>query len=57
MTIVVNLNNYRKQHQRAEGQRRAAENRVRFGRRKRDRDNDLRERERAKEEIEGKRLD
>jgi len=53
---IVNLNKYRKQHERSKDQRRAAENRVRFGRGKQARSNDLRERGRAKNDMEGKRL-
>jgi hypothetical protein len=54
---IVNLNKYRKRRERAEDQRRAAENRVRFGRGKQARSNDLRERQRAKKDMEGKRLE
>jgi Domain of unknown function (DUF4169) len=54
---IVNLNKYRKQRERTEDQRRAAENRVRFGRGKQARINEQRERERAKKDIQGKRLD
>jgi Domain of unknown function (DUF4169) len=54
---TVNLNQYRKKRRRAEAERRAADNRVRFGRSKEERSRDLLESERAKKEIEGKRLD
>jgi len=53
----VNLNKYRKQRERAEAERRAAENRIRFGRSKPDRNQVLRERERAAKSLEDKRLD
>ena len=53
---TVNLNQYRKHRRHAEAERRAADNRVRFGRSKEERGRDLRENERAKKEIEGKRL-
>jgi hypothetical protein len=56
-TVIVNLNQYRKKRRRAEADRRAADNRVRFGRSKEQRSRDLREGERSKKEIDGKRLD
>jgi hypothetical protein len=56
-TVIVNLNLCRKKRRRAEADRRAAENRVRFGRSKEQRSRDLRESERIKKEIDGKRLD
>jgi hypothetical protein len=55
--VIVNLNQYRKKRRRAEAEMRAAENRIRFGRPKQERSKELREAERAKNEIEGKRLD
>ena len=55
--MIVNLNRYRKKLRRAEADRHAADNRVRFGRSKEERTRDLRESERAKKEIDGKRLD
>ena len=55
--MIVNLNQYRKKRKRAEGEARATENRIRFGRNKEERSKDLRERKRAIKEIEGKRLD
>jgi hypothetical protein len=54
---IVNLNQYRKRRQRSETERRAAENRVSFGRTKAERSKDLSESERATKELEGKRLD
>jgi hypothetical protein len=55
--MIVNLNRYRKKRGRAEAERRAAENRARFGRSKAARMQDLRENARARKEIEDKRLD
>ena len=55
--MIVNLNQYRKKRKRAEGEARATENRIRFGRNKKERGKDLRERERAIKEIEDKRPD
>jgi hypothetical protein len=55
--MIVNLNQYRKKHRRAEAETQAKENRVRFGRSKEERTAELRECERAKKEIESKRLD
>lgn len=57
MTTVVNLNRVRKQRQRADALRRAAENRVAFGRRKDERQTMERERRRADRDLDGKRLD
>jgi hypothetical protein len=54
---IVNLNQYRKRRQRSETERRAAANRVSFGRTKAERSKDLSESERATKELEGKRLD
>lgn len=53
---VVNLNKHRKLRARAEAEQRAAENRTRFGRSSQARSNDLRDSERQKKDIEGKRL-
>ena len=55
--VIVNLNQYRKKRRRAEAQRRAVDNRVRFGRSKEEDGKDQRESERAKNELDGKRLD
>lgn len=55
--MIVNLNQYRKKRRRAEAERRAADNRVRFGRSEEQRSKNLRENERAKDELDGKRLD
>jgi hypothetical protein len=55
--MIINLNQYRKKRRRTEAETQAKENRVRFGRSKEERIAELRERERAKKEIENKRLD
>jgi hypothetical protein len=55
--MILNLNQYRKKRRRTDAETRAKENRVRFGRSKEERTAELRERERAKKEIENKRLD
>jgi galactokinase/mevalonate kinase-like predicted kinase len=55
--MIVNLNQYRKKRQRAEAEARAVENRIRFGRSKGERSKEQRETERAKKEIDDKRLD
>jgi hypothetical protein len=54
---IVNLNQYRKRRRRSEVERRAAENRVSFGRTKAERSKDLSDSERARKELEGKRID
>jgi hypothetical protein len=54
---IVNLNQYRKRRRRCEVERRAAENRVSFGRTKAERSKDLSDSERARKELEGKRID
>ena len=55
--MIINLNQYRKKRRRTEAETQAKENRVRFGRSKEERTADLLERERAKREMENKRLD
>jgi hypothetical protein len=55
--VIVNLNQYRKKRRRAEADRRAAGDRVRFGRSKEERSRNLRESERSQKEMDGKRLD
>jgi hypothetical protein len=55
--MIINLNQFRKKRRRIEAETQAKENRVRFGRTKEERTAELRERERAKKEIENKRLD
>ena len=55
--MIINLNQYRKKRRRTEAETQAKENRVRFGRSKEERAAEQRELERAKKEIEYKRLD
>jgi hypothetical protein len=55
--MIVNLNKYKKQRERAEDERRAAENRIRFGRSKAARAKDLLGREQSEKSLEDKRLD
>jgi hypothetical protein len=57
MAKVVNLNRYRKKSARADRQKTAAANRVKHGRAKAEKRNERLERERARTEIEAKRLD
>jgi hypothetical protein len=57
MESVVNLNRFRKAKKRAESDRRAAENRVAFGRTKAERRKEQDEAERADRDLENKRLD
>jgi hypothetical protein len=57
MGDVVNLNQYRKQRSRASSQKRASENRVRFGRSKDDKTRQSQDAERIGRELEGKQLD
>ena len=55
--VIVNLNQYRKERGQAEAERRAAENRMRFGRSQKERRQDMRESARANNELDGKRLE
>jgi hypothetical protein len=57
VATIVNLNKHRKKRDRVEQERRAAENRIRFGRSKQQRGKDALETARAQKEIEDKRLD
>lgn len=57
MASVVNLNRFRKAKQRAEAERRAAENRIAFGRTKTERRKVKDEYERVARELDGKRID
>jgi hypothetical protein len=57
MGDVVNLNQYRKQRSRVATQKRASENRVRFGRNKDDKTRQSHETERATRDLDGKQLD
>jgi hypothetical protein len=57
MASVVNLNRFRKAKKRTEAERRAAGNRVAFGRTKAERRDAESERNRASRELDGKRID
>jgi len=57
MGSVVNLNRFRKAKKRTEADRRAAENRVAFGRSKAERRKAQDESERASRDLDNKRLD
>ncbi len=57
MGDVVNLNRARKARKKTEDQRRADENRVRFGRPKAERRRDAAEKEREQRDLDGKRLE
>jgi hypothetical protein len=57
MASVVNLNRARKAKQAAEAERRAADNRVAFGRSKAERKKADGERERRARDLDGKRID
>ena len=57
MADVVNLSQYRKQRARRDSQKRAAENRSRFGRSKQDQETTRREAEKAAKDLDNKRLD
>ena len=57
MASVVNLNRFRKAKQRAEDQRRAAENRAVFGRTKAERQKTEEEHQRLARELDGKRIE
>lgn len=57
MGDIVNLSRYRKQRQRTEHAKQAAENRVKFGQTKSDRMRTRAEQDRARQDLEDKRLD
>ncbi len=57
MAEIVNLNRARKARQRAEAERQAAENRVRFGRTKADKRREAQEKQRADQDLEGKKVE
>lgn len=57
MADVVNLNQYRKQRARRAHQKRAAENRNRFGRSKPEQEKARHEAEKAAKDLDNKRLD
>jgi hypothetical protein len=57
MGDVVNLNQYRKQRSRVISQKRASENRVRFGRSKDDKTRQAHDSDRTSRELDSKQLD
>ncbi len=57
MAEPVNLNRFRKARKRAEETKRAAENRVAFGRTKAERDKDRGEARKTGRDLDGKKLD
>jgi hypothetical protein len=57
MADIVNLNQFRKKRDRHVAERRAAENRSRFGQTKDTRNKTAREAEKVKKELDDKRLD
>ena len=57
MGSVINLNRFRKAKERAEAERRAARNRVAFGRTKEERSKTQDEQQRTARDLENKRLD
>jgi hypothetical protein len=57
MADPVNLNRIRKRRAREDDQKIAAENRIRFGRTKAERDKARRESEKAAKDLAGKRID
>ena len=57
MAAIVNLNRYRKQRDRSEAEQRASINRIRFARSKQQRAKEAIEADRARKEIEDKRLE
>jgi hypothetical protein len=57
MATVVNLNRFRKAKKAAEAERRAADNRVAFGRSKSERRQAKGERDRLERNLDGKRID
>jgi len=57
MGDIVNLNQYRKQRQRADQTKQAAENRVRFGRSKSERARTRLQQDRRSQDLDGKRRD
>jgi hypothetical protein len=57
MGDIVNLNQFRKRKERGDAVKRAAENRIRFGAMKVERAKRSREAEKARKELDDKRLD
>jgi Domain of unknown function (DUF4169) len=55
--MIVNLNKYRKKRERADEERRASENRARFGGSRAARAKNAREHEQTKKSLDDKRLD
>ena len=57
MSNVVNLNRFRKKKERAEDERRAAENREKFGRTKAEKEKDASSLEKQERHVDGHKLD
>jgi hypothetical protein len=57
MADIVNLKDFRKNRARAEAEAKAAENRVRFGRTRDERNRKALEEQRAKRELEGNKIE
>ena len=57
MADIVNLKDFRKSRSRAEAEAKAAENRVRFGRTRDERNRKALEEQRAKRELEGNKIE
>ena len=57
VATILSLKQLRKKRERADREQRAAENRVRFGRSKKERGRDQRESAKAEKELDGKRLE
>jgi hypothetical protein len=57
MAETINLNRFRKAQKRAEGRKRAAANRVAFGRTKAEREKNRGETEKTVRDLDGKKLD
>jgi len=57
MAEITNLNRFRKSKQKQEKVKKAAENRVKFGRSKLERELSTRENDKAKEDIDAKKLE
>ena len=57
MTDIVNLNQFRKKKKRADDEKRAEENRVKFGRTKAEKVRDAAERRKSDDHLDGSKLD
>ena len=57
MADIVNLNRVRKAKKRSDDERRAEENRIRFGRTKAEKQRDAAEAERTVRDLDGKKID